>query len=580
MIHAGALAANHGLCRRTDGGADRMAHLMATLLPVEEFVEAGVLLAAVGLGFVLPRGKPAWYRRASDAFDAFARRPVAPIAAVFLLSLAGCIVFGFLKGVPEPVTHDEFAYLLAADTYAHFRLTNPTHPFWVHFESMHIFHQPTYMAKYPPGQGLALAVGLLLAGDPIVGVWLATAASCAATAWALRAWMPARWALAGGLLTVARCGIAGNGAQSYWGGAVAFLGGALLFGAVRRLADRPAAGPACAMAAGVAILANSRPFEGLVASLAAAIALAVSMLRGRFPLATWLTRVVAPAGILLALTAGAMLFNNHTVTGKATRLPYWVHNDTYTVISQFAWIAPRPAPEYRHEAMRRFFDEVERPYWTAQSTPGGFLREALAKLHRVAWSPCGALILLVAVAFRAFVRGWWLFAVLAVGSMWVAMISLTVVFPHYASPIAVLVIALVMRALRVLRTWRPPGRAGGATLPFGAAVMSAVLVGWLASWDAGVGAWGHIRAHLQHTLEDAATHPGKDLVIVSYGPEHYPDLEWVYNRADIDNAEVVWARDMGPGPNGALRAYFRDRTAWRLHIRRDDEEPVLERLPP
>ena len=35
--------------------------------------------------------------------------------------------------------------------------------------------------------------------------------------------------------------------------------------------------------------------------------------------------------------------------------------------------------------------------------------------------------------------------------------------------------------------------------------------------------------------------------------------DWVYNGAEIDNAKVLWARDLDAEQNAKLFAYFKDR---------------------
>jgi hypothetical protein len=67
--------------------------------------------------------------------------------------------------------------------------------------------------------------------------------------------------------------------------------------------------------------------------------------------------------------------------------------------------------------------------------------------------------------------------------------------------------------------------------------------------------------------------PGKVLVIVRYSPHHIFQDEWVYNRADLDDARIVWARDLGDTEDRQLLRYYGDRTP--LLLEPDAQPPSL-----
>jgi len=66
---------------------------------------------------------------------------------------------------------------------------------------------------------------------------------------------------------------------------------------------------------------------------------------------------------------------------------------------------------------------------------------------------------------------------------------------------------------------------------------------------------------------------GGQLVIVRYAPDHNYFVEWVYNEADIDKSNVVWARDMGAAEDEQLIHYFANRRSWILEA--DENPPKL-----
>jgi hypothetical protein len=352
--------------------------------------------------------------------------------------------------------------------------------------------------------------------------------------------------------------------QRYWGGLVAVAGGALVLGALRRLVRRPRTRHAVVLGIGLGILANSRPYEGLVLSLPFLIALGVWLLTRRGPpLGAALRRILLPAGGVVAIVASGMLYYNYRVTGDPLTMPYFVHERTYVVVPTFRFQDPRPVPTYRHERLLQFFAGVEAPSRT-EFTVGALVAGAWSRLEELGGPAFGSFFVAIAVGILLPLErsGWYHIALLVLGVFLLGCGAQHVMFPHYAAPAVGLTLLLTLRALRHVGVWRPAGLRLGLPLVHAVCLF---MVSWLA-----IGSWSMVRAwreaDWQYERARIATEFSRSgrrhLVIVRPVPTYPLMFEWVYNGADIDAAPVVWARDMGREANARLLDYFRDRQVW------------------
>jgi hypothetical protein len=507
-------------------------------------------------------------------FFKIGHRKTLSIVLVGLFVLGSRIVLMPLLGVPQPRWHDEFSYLLAGDTFAHGRLTNPTHPLWVHFESFHVIQQPTYMSKYPPAQGLVLAFGQLL-GHPWIGQLLITALMCSALCWALQGWLPPAWALLGSVLAALRVGILSYWMNGYWAASVVALGGAMVIGALPRIKRYRRVRDAIWMALGLAVLANSRPYEGLLLGIVVTVDLGVWLSRPRLGVA--LPRVILPLMLILIVATIATGYYYRRVPGSPFRMAYQVYSATYSRAPLFLWQVPGPEPVFRHVVIREFAERELREYQESR-TVSGFLRHT-ARTIWVLWSFfLGSMFTIPLIALPRALRDRRMRFPSAAGAvLLLGIVVETWTSPHYAAAGTVLFYVVLIQCMRHLRLWRRDTRTGASLVRAVVIVGFAVVVLRVAAVAAHVQiepTWprGNLeRASLLHRLENSSA---RHLVIVVYGRNHDLNDEWVYNGADIDSAPVVWARDMGNEKNQELLEYFRDRQVWRLFA--DESPPRLE----
>ena len=501
----------------------------------------------------------------------------------------GLVAFVIAAGVSTitpfaPQYHDEFSYLLAADTILHGRLANPTPDGWQAFQSFHILVTPTYASKYPLGLGLFVALGWATCGLPIAGCWLAAALCASSITWMLAGVTSRRWALAGGLLVAFHPAMQTTWSQTLMSGWLTAAGSALLAGGIFRLRRGSCRWAAVACGLGIGLLALTRPFEGLVATCISA-GLLWALWSGRnlsFRLGI-IYRSAPLASLPIAAALSMIAWHNYAVSGRLSGMPYRLHEEQYGVAPLFVFghqLTPSietlgQLPQIMHDfhygwALESF---LKRPgFWgwlvgiaQAAGTVWGF------------WVAFAMIPVLTVGYWRKFRLARWL--ALAVGLQMLFSAAVCWVFPHYLSPMLPwLVVLSVLGIRRIFRMFvraqwlsmAQPRRLVGAILAVQLVLLA--MAGLRMGRDPNR-AWAQQRAALAAQFE---ARDGEHLILVRYSPEHNPHCEWVYNLADLEHAKVLWARHERDEWTEQLKSrYAPSRFIWQLNPDEENAQPKL-----
>jgi hypothetical protein len=539
-----------------------------------DFAEFG--LAVMFVAVLLSR------RRIGPVFVRISHRPALAMALLGVTPIVLRLLLLPHHPIPLGNVSDDFSYLLLGDTFAHFRLANPTHPLHRFFECVFVLQEPSYSSIYPPAQGLVLAIGELLFGQPWAGVAISMGVTCALVYWMLRAWTTPKWALLGGILAVMQFGPLNQWMNNFWGGAVSASAGCLVFGALPRLRENLRARDAILLGLGLGIQMLSRPFESVLLDLCvllyAAVAMRDARVRSRIPFIA----AIVFAAVLPSI--GLTLLHNRAVSGSWTELPYMLSRYQYGIPSTFTFQKMSVPHQALTQEQQLDYDAQKDVHGSDPETFGTFFERYTDRIGFYKFFFFAALYIPLFFFLPSLRR--WRWAWLAICGV---IFSLgTNVYPyfyqHYLAALTCVFILLPLEGLRRLAGLRFRGWNAGRE----AAALVLLLCGaQFALWygvhlfgnETLLGAaddyesWDYInfgdglgRRAVNHKFAAAG---GRQLVFVRYGP-HHTLQEWVHDDADIDRSPIVWAIDRGPEEDRKLISYYPDRKVWLIE---PDEKP-------
>jgi hypothetical protein len=262
-------------------------------------------------------------------------------------------------------------------------------------------------------------------------------------------------------------------------------------------------------------------------------------------------------------------YYNHRLTGDALVPPHLLDQRLYEPLLPFAW-QPQPPPHaYANPQFEKFYNG-----WVLHAYHQPW---SLLSWHKLVdwWGFfLGWILIIPVLALPCMLRDRRIrLPLLILLWCWAGLLAVVYFEPHYAAPMSAALVILLVQAMRHVRRWKLRGRPIGiffsrlVILLLLARVAALTVAASRFSWDN----WSQARVRVLRQLENT---PGRHLVIVQYSPDHNVHREWVYNAADIDDAKVVWAREIPGQPLAPLLKYFSDRKVWT--VKPDAETPVPE----
>jgi hypothetical protein len=532
---------------------------------------------AIMMALLMPRIAWAFFRSAEGMLRlvAVSRTHAILLATVFPMVVRAIMLPWFPP--PQPIVHDEFSYLLQADTFAHGRLANSTLPYWQHFETEYTLLRPNYASQYQPAQGLMLAAGQVVFRHPWWGVWISVGIMCGAICWALGMVIPLTWALFGAFIAALQFGIFGIWMNSYFGGAVSATAGALIFGALASLkTPKKWLSAAILCATGVILLFATRPFEGLLWSVVIVAYGGTLLTRGKFPSRS-LWRLLAPFSVICLAGAGALAYYNWRVTGNALKPPYLAYQAIYGTPQPYWWQSPVVVNNFDFPEVQNNYLNQVRLYNQRYSAAAiiGAERQRLRDFWRFFIGPflTPALVFIGMLYRDRRIRPW----------LWISIPFIVdkatyhAWFPAQNGPATILILLIVVQCWRHLRAWQRNRHLGiGLSRTLISAFCAAIVLGGLgraiepllpAGFRHITPIWEslyppkRLRDEVTAKLEQI---PGKHLTFVRYSPDHCFCEEWVFNTADPRSQRVVYVRPYTPESDQALIENFHEFDVWVL----------------